>query len=272
MKAIKKGQIVALALSCALVCGALSAPLTASAEDAEDRYVGGELVSTYAIETVSYTSREVVENIQTPAGIPKYFNTNTNLTNCCGAVAGAIAVGYYDRYYPNMIADWESFIPNFMYTLQDYTYVPQTISSLYSLMKTNVVAEGVSQDEFKSGLTQYIKKQGYISDYTSLGKGTGFNYTAYKNAINNNKVSVLFISPSEIYTVSLQNGKDLISSMSINGKHIMIAYGYYEVKYTIGKTVRTDKYLQVATGYGTVETGYYKVSSKLDAAYIIEVA
>ena len=270
MKNTKKAQIVALALSCTLVCGAWGAPVAATAED--NRYVGGELISTYANETIEYTSKQVVADINTPANTPQYYNRDSSLTNCCGAVAGAIAVGYYDRYYSNMISDWDSFIYNAIYTLPDNTYVPATIKRLYTLMKTNVVAEGVSQDEFKSGLTAYAKEQGYTLGYSSLGSGTNFNYTNYKTAINNNKVSAVFVSPGNVYTISSQSGKDVLAPMSISGKHIMIAYGYYEVKYTIGSTTRTDKYLHVATGLNLVQKGYYRVSSQLDAAYVIEVS
>lgn len=271
MKKIKKTQVAALALSCVLVCGAWSAPIAATAQDA--RYVGGELISMYSDEIIEYSTKQEVADMHTPANVPFYYNNNNSLTNYCGAVAGAIAAGYYDRYYSEMISGWDSFVYNAIYTLQDNVHVPATINSLYSLMKTNVVAEGVSKAEFKSGLTEYAKKQGYTLGYSSLGTGNGFDYSSYKSAINKNKVSVLFVSPSNLYTISVQTGKDTVSTVAVTGKHIMIAYGYYEIKYTFsGGSSRTDKYLLVATGFNTTKRGFYKVSSQLDDAYVIEVS
>lgn len=171
-----------------------------------------------------------------------------------------------------MISGWESYYNGYLYKKQDTQYVPATIKTLYALMKTNVVAAGVSVDEFKSGLSEYAQNQGYSIGYASLGKGTGFNYNAFKTAIQNNRIAALFVSPSNLYTITAQSDKDVLTTKNISSNHIMIAYGYYEVKYTMGSSTRTDRYLQVATGFDFVTKAYYKIGSQLDVAYTIEVA
>lgn len=261
-------KTIALLLLCLPFCGGWTTAPAAAEQD--NRYVGGELIATYAEETISYVSKQVVENITTANGTPLYFAVS-GMQNGCGAVAGGIIVGFYDKYYANLILDWDSYYSSGMYKGQNGTFVKTLLFDLYDRMQTNVVAEGVSESEFKNGLKSYVTDHGYNLQYTSLGAGNSFNYSAFKTAVNNNQPTVLFVRPSNIYSLEHLENHDILVSSTISGNHVMVAYGYYEVKYTLANGTRTDKYLYVATGMSGSSTAFYKVGSYVDAAYQVKI-
>lgn len=268
MNKTNKIKTIAIIMLCLPFCGGWT---TAPDNQADDRYVGGELISTYASsETISYVSREVVENISTANGTPLY-SAVSGMQNGCGAVAGSIIVGFYDKYYANLIPDWDSYYSSGMYRIQNGTYVQTLLLDLYNRMQTNVVAPGVSEDEFKSGLRSYVTDHGYNLQYISLGAENNFNYSAFKAGISNNQPAVLLVQPSNFYLMNIKDNEDTITANTISGNHIMVAYGYYEVKYTLSNGIRTDKYLRVETGFSGSPTALYKVGSYIDAAYKVTI-
>ena len=240
--------------------------------------IGGGLgrltaATVYAVEYVNYSSKTVVEDVYTANYAPDYFAAGTDLENACGAVAGAIVVGFYDKYYDNMVPGWNSYYTaTGVYRKNDTANVGVFMRDLYSRMNTNVVAPGVSEDEFKSGLTGYINDKGYSVSYNSLGKNGSFDYGAFKSTVRNNQVSVLFVQPSYIYQIGSGNNLDAVSTTYISGNHIMVAYGYYEVEYTLSNGgTRHDVYLRVCTGWSEPTRGFYKVGSYLDSAYNVKI-
>ncbi|MDE5562499.1 MAG: hypothetical protein K2J01_03005 [Clostridiales bacterium] len=257
--------LVLLLLCLPFCCGWTSAPKQ------DNRYVGGELIATYASsETISYVSKQVIENISTANDTPEYFAVS-GMQNGCGAVAGGIIVGFYDKYYENLIPGWVSYYSSGMYKGQNGTYVKTLLFDLYDRMQTNVVAEGVSESEFKNGLQSYVVDHGYNLQYTSLGTGNNFNYNTFKTAVRNNEPAVLFVRQSNLYIYVADDNVDKVYTYSISGNHIMVAYGYYEVKYTLSNGTRTDKYLRVATGLSGETQAFYKIGSYVDAAYKVTI-
>lgn len=266
MKSHKKLAIAAFFLCIPFLGGWTSVP----AKTEEAGYTGGPLLATYASETISYTSKQVVEDIATANNAPAYYPID-GITNACGAVAGAIVVGFYDKYYEDLIPGWSSAYASGRYKSQDRTYVPALINDLYTRMKTNTTVAGVTESQCKTGLQNYAASKGYNLNYVSLGSGNSFNYTTFKAAVKNNDVSVLFVQPSNLYVISTDTNKDVLETYTISATHVMVAYGYYEVKYTTSGGTRTDKYLRVATGRSDVTTAYYKVGSYIDSAYQVKI-
>lgn len=272
MNKTNKIKTIALVILSLPFCGGWTAAIEQINPNASDRYVGGELISTYADETISYVSKQVIDEINTANGAPEY-SAVSGIQNGCGPVAGAIIVGFYDKYYDNLIPNWTSAYSNGRYKMQNNANVTPLLQDLYQRMQTNVVAPGVSESEFKNGLKSYVVDHGYNLEYNSLGNGNNFDYSAFKIAVNNNEPTVLFIRPSNYYILSEDNdNKDSITLGNINGNHIMVAFGYYEVKYTLSNgTTRTDKYLHISTGLSGWPTAFYKVGSYVDAAYQVKI-
>lgn len=267
MKKTNRIKTIALVMLCLPFCGGWT---SAPNNQPDNRYVGGELISTYASETISYVSKEVVSDITTANGTPRYSAVG-GMQNGCGAVAGAMIVGFYDKYYENLIPDWDSYYSTGRYKGQNGTTVQTLLFDLYDRMQTNVVAPGVSESEFKNGLKSYVTDHGYNLEYTSLGVGNSFNYNAFKTAVANNEPAVLLVQSSNLYFYQTINNEDVITTSNISGNHIMVAYGYYEVRYTLSNGTRTDKYLYVATGFSGSSAAFYKIGSYVDAAYKVTI-
>lgn len=265
MSKFKKPLIILVALICLLICGAWK---TTSV-----RYEYVSLIDSYSDINVFYTSRNVNADNQTKNGVPKY-ETFGNLTNACGAVAGAIAIGFYDKFYPDLIQGYESYFSSSgRYKAQDNIYIPSIINKLYSLMRTNIDGPGVTESEFQNGLKTYINNNGHSIEFQNININNNFDETAYKNAINSNKIVALLVQPGYLFNIGLGVGCDSINEIYISGNHIMIAYGYYNVSYYNGNSlIRTDNYIRVATGQPGVSIALYKiVPSQLDAAYILNI-
>lgn len=242
-------------------------------EDSEVRYADAPVYSVYATETISYTKKEVVDECETPGGCPTFYNTN--MSNACGVIAGAEIVAFYDKYYPDLIPNWVSYYEaSGKYRSQDATYIPALYQQLYTLMQTNVNGEGVSESEFTTGLKSYFTSHGSTMRLSSIKSGSSFNYTSCKNSINSNKVIVLFITPGDVYALSYGNGFDGVSSYTITGNHIMVAYGCLKINYYNSSGLfRSDIYLKVATGWNSPSTVLYKINTgNLQAGYTVNVS
>ncbi len=120
---------------------------------------------------------------------------------------------------------------------------------------------------------QYVNNNGYNLQYQSLGSGTNFNYEDYKKAIDSNKVVALLTLPCDVHSLTLGDTCDYVGAFNIAGPHIMVGYGYAQIKYYNEKGLfRTDTYLEVAVG-DNVKTALYRVeSNNLTAAYVVNIS
>ena len=267
MKKIKSFFLLTLAVLSLSMLGAW-APTGVSS--AEVRYADAQIYSLYVTETVSFDNKET----DAKTNFAPQYGTISGLVNACGAVAGTEIIGYYDKYYPNMIPNWESFYAaSGKYRLQDSVYIPSVMNELYTLMNTNVDGAGVSESDFVNGLKKYITGKGYGVNMQNVVSGTSIDFSACKTAINNNKVIALLSRATDVYSVSEGATQDTIVSASISDSHIMIASGYREIKYyKSGSLFRTDRYLVVSSGSQNLGLVYYKLNNhKLDSAYIVNI-
>lgn len=261
--------IALLSVVCAALVG-VTAP-AAQAEEAELRYYDGQLISTIANEYIYYTSRDLTMK-ETPGGCPTFYPDA--LADSCGAVAGAEVVAYYDKYYPDLIPDWDSYFPaTGTYRGPDSGHIVPLMEDLYYLMNTNVGGVGVTEEDFRTGLKTYVKNHNHRCSYTSVTSGSALNYNSCVNAIDNKKVIVLFTTAGNIYNVAQGDGYDMLVSQAITSNHIMVAFGYVQIKYyTNSQLTRTETLLKVATGFAMPGIMYYKINStNLVSAYAVNM-
>lgn len=241
--------------------------------NAELRYADAPMLSTYATETINYTRMIDFGPIDTANECPFYHGIS-DLTNACGATAGAEIVAFYDKYFPNLISNWVSYFdPVGVYRPQDTTIVPALMRDLYTRMRTNVDDVGVSETDFLNGLKSYINDAGYSVSYQSVMNGSTINYERCKNAIADNKLIVLFAGPTNVYSISTSGNTDYVYSTSIASAHIMVIFGYYEVNYYNNSGwFRSDIYLDVAVGKTGYTSKFYRIdSTSTEAAYIVNI-
>ena len=279
MKSIFK-KLTCLVATLIAVCGsAVSLTVnTASADQAlEGRYYDKPVASTRAagdVETINFAS---VDNIyiETPNRVPLYHNTT--FENACGALGGAIIVGYYDKYFENLIPNYTSYYTaTGRYRLQDSTHVPAMIQEMYTAMQTNVVAPGVSESECLDGLESYVEGKGYSLSYTAVKPYNGtFNHTAYQNAINNGQPVILFCDTVQLVIPFEYDTYHQIGVEQESQDHIIVGFGYQVYRYydVNGNNFRTDIYLAVATGWNPNDIGFVKINddSWLDSGFAVDI-
>ena len=225
-------------------------------------------------EIINYTSKEV-EYFETQNGVPLY-NPNTSLSNSCGATAGAIILGFYDKYYEELIPNYVGYnTATGKYRPNDLVYIPALMSELYDLMRINVDDVGVSEDDCLNGLKNYVIGKNYAISYTSIVSNNQVNKELLINSINDNKPILLFCGETEVIKISSNQNQDNLVKSTITENHIYVGYGFYTVKYFNGSTnFRTDLYMRVACGLFEFSDAYINISttiSSLDNGYAVSI-
>ena len=278
MKSILK-KLTCFVATLVAVCGSavsLTANTASADQTVEGRYYDKPVVSRAAgdYENISYADKESTY-IQTPNRVPLYYHGT--LENACGPIGGSIVVGYYDKYFQNLIPNYINYLTTTgKYRPQDSTYIPALIQEMYTAMQTNVVAPGVSESECLDGLEAYVEGKGYSISYTAVKPYNGtFSHTAYQNAINNGQPVILFCDTVQLVQVSEYDTYDQIGVAQESQDHIIVGFGYQIYRYydVNGNNFRTDKYLAVATGWNPNDIGFVKINddSWLDSGFAVDI-
>lgn len=233
-------------------------------------YGGAQPISYYAAsEQITYIQKQTISNIKTSNGAPNYY-PDASLPNGCGAAAGATILGFYDKYI-DIIKNWKSALPNGIYKKQDSVYVAKIMKDLFTEMKTNTVQPGITETDFKTGFQSSTQSLGFNVNYEYLGSGNSLNYNSMKSAFSNNKVVVLFIKPDNLISIDEGVNSDKITPTYLSANHILVAYGYYEIQYTLSSGTRTEAYLNVSPCINISGLQLYKVTTSLVSAYIVDI-
>lgn len=279
MKSILK-KLTCLVAAFTAVCGSAVCVTTNSAsadQSLEGRYVDRTVVSTRAAgdyESIYFNTFDSYY-IETPNRVPRYYS-NT-LENACGPIGGGIVVGYYDKYFENLIPNYTTYYTaTGKYRPIDNVYVPAMLQEMYTLMQTNVVAPGVSESECLNGLQDYVEGKGYSLSYTAVKPyGGSFNHTAYQNAINNGQPVILFCDSVQLVQAFEHDGYHQIGVAQESQDHIIVGFGYQIYRYydANGVNFRTDTYLGVASGWSPNNMGFVKINDEgwLDSAFAVDI-
>lgn len=235
-------------------------------------------VSAYASnvnnEIVNYTYKET-EFIETQNGVPLY-NPNTSLSNSCGATAGAIVLGFYDKYYENLIPNYIGYNTSTgKYRPNDLVHIPALMSELYDLMRINVDDVGVSEDDCLNGLKNYVTSKNHSISYSSIVQNKQVNKVQLTSSINANNPILLFCGNTELIKISSNQNQDNLVKSTITENHIYVGYGFYTIKYFNGSTnFRTDLYMRVACGLFEFSEAYINIATTInnfDNGYAISI-
>lgn len=232
--------------------------------DADTDYVSKEI-------RVYYTARSCDKNTLC-FGAPKYFNSGW--TSGCAAVAGGNLIGYYDRFYEDLIPNHEAgtaYGDLFIYNYED-EYVNSMISTLYAEM--NGSADGITEANFKSGMKKYCSGKGLSCDFTSLKSGSTINYNSVKNCINSGYPLVLFLNTYNICTLLEQQTLSQMFYEIHSGNHVMPGFGYTDVTYTLSDGSKSEyKFINVSTGWSDPRSAYFNIEycTNIVSAYKVDV-
>ena len=223
-------------------------------------------------------SAKVVEDVSHYSA-PAYKNANSGLTNACGPITGTNVLGFYDRWYENLIPN---FTPGLFRQEDKYLYLPTTTSAVNSamldlgnLMKT-IELGGTTSSNFKNGLKTYVNNQGYSFSYDSFySTQKTVNFDKLISAVNEGKVGVLMCSDYNFVSgITPLDGYVKVGKFISSYNHMLMVYGYEVIEYySNGTVIRRDTFLKVSNGSNSGVTGYLQLEDYLtiDEAIIINI-
>lgn len=271
-------KIICLILSA--ICITVSVPKVAN--QSETMYFGsgynGSIYEGSSTEYISYATKSENEYV-IKGGLPRYYDRGTK-ENTCANVAGAIALGYYDKTYDELIPNFKAarvIKDKVIYSAQTEA-VQAVIDKLYVSMDTNSTsAGGTTIAGFKNGLKSYVNGQGRSVLYSSVGQKDKINRQEYIDSVKSEQPIALFMSGYSLIPMtdfSETPTKDKLEIKHYSGNHVLIACGLKEVKYynSNGSLSQTLTLLTVATGY-SLDPIYYldlRGSSLIDS-YTIDI-
>lgn len=231
-------------------------------DGSQEIYYCGGTDYTVSTESFGYATKEV-EEYSINSSFPNYYCVNGELKNSCANSAGATIVGYFDRYYPDLIPDYtpgrtknSKYI---YYSMSYYAGLKQVvIDDLYSRMLTNVGREGTTQNNYRAGLSSYVSSKGLSITYNSVMTNGVFDLGKAKVQFANESPISLFLSGFNFSTFTDENNQISIQKRLYNSTHVAVAYGYVKTKYfnENGGLIKEITYLKVATILNEV-TGVY---------------
>jgi hypothetical protein len=246
----------------------------------EKGYENTITAGTIITETITYDSR-TVEQGKIAGGVPEYFDSNPVLTGTCAVQAGAVVLGYYGRYFPELTPGFKvgmNFGGTYVYLSEGQSGIIQDIiGDLYVRMGTNVGGGGTTATGFRNGLQSYVNSKNRSLTYTSVASNNVLNYNLFKTQVSNLKPTVLFFNSYNVIPsppLRTNGNVDTLERKIYPAMHVMIGYGYRNYNYYYnGVNFRNDTYIEVYTGVLEVAQGFIKLYdySTLVEAYAINI-
>ncbi len=233
---------------------------------------------TEVTQTVNNYATKETETYTIQYDLPNYMGSVYGVTSCANT-AGAIILGYYDRFYENLIPNYQSYtrIGSVVRYKTGTTEVFNLVNELYDLMGTDSYQLGTTFAGFQSGMQQYVTGKGYTYTTVNMFINGSLNMNSYKNAVQAGKPVALFLSGFAMFK-SLDEAipTDTITSDFYNSTHATVGCGYKIDKYynANGQLINTRNYLRIASGLEEYDIGYLNINGlgQLDRAISVEIS
>lgn len=199
---------------------------------------------------------------------PRFWGNN--LSGGCAAVAGGNIVGYFDRYYEDLIPNHTAGFDTengYNYYFADHA-VFSVIDKLYADMKGT--ANGISEANFKSGINKYCSRLGYTCELNSIMSSGKLNYMSVMSNMKANKPVVMFLSKFNNCEIGTIENVDYYHYDNYTGNHVMVGFGYRDIFYTLKDgSLMNYRMIKVATGFGDPSQAYFNIdyNTNVNAAY-----
>ena len=210
-------------------------------------YYGGGTNYTVQTYTITY-DHKTKETYIIQYGLPTHCPTTG--TSCANA-AGINIIGYYDRFYPNLVPNettYTVFGNNLMYKGMTAT-VQDICIQLADFMGTT--SSGTTFTGFNVGMASYAQQQGYSYSYTSVFTNGSFDFNKYKTAVQSGKPVAIFLNNYAFYDATTTEGNvDTVYNNVSPNTHVVAGCGYKSVVYynANNSVINTQIYLRVSTG------------------------
>lgn len=224
-------------------------------------YSGGDYF-TDKQQTINYASK-IPEEYSIKYDLPNYSG-KAGQSNCANT-AGGVILGYYDRFFENLIPNYQSYvrIGAVIRYKSASTNVDNMLDELYVLMDTDQGQLGTTYTGFQEGMKAYVENRGYTYSTTSLFSNGMFDFTKYKQAVKNNKPVAVFLQNFAMLNRIQENStQDIISSGYCALSHVAVGCGYKQDRYynAAGNLLDTRTYLKVASALEEYNIGYLNIN------------
>lgn len=221
--------------------------------------------------TVTYTSKTVDKD--SVCYLPPSYG-DIELSGACAAVAGTNILGFFDRYYEDLIPNHSAgytYYGYYVYNVAD-TYVCNVMRELYSDM--NGTAAGISESNFKSGMEKYCAKKSRSCNFTDLKSWGKLDYSAVKTCIKDCKPLVMFLNTYNICDVNGYDGYDILNYTKSTGNHVMVGFGYADITYTLSNGANANyQFIKVSTGFSDKKSAFFNINynTNIVSAYRVNI-
>lgn len=232
----------------------------------ETRYCGGATFIDHS-ETINYATKETT-SYSMQGDVPSYYGQFSG--SSCANVAGTIIIGYYDRFYEELIPDYKTYVKigaGIVYRMGSFE-TADVMRELYTLMGTDASSAGTTYNGFQSGMKEYVKKRNYTYSINNLG---ALELEKYKTEVELKRPVAIFLDNFSMKVAGEDSGtSEVINSRRCYSAHVVVGCGYKIDTYydSDGKVITTRTYLKVASGLNQFEIGYLCLDgkSKIDIA------
>lgn len=234
----------------------------------ESHYFGISTIYT-TTQTFSYSTK-TTESYFINTSVPAYYDT-ANRDYTCAPVAGANLIGFYDRYFPNLVPDIATGYArgtryNY-YAMSRYeTQLQSLINDLATRMGTN--SNGTNKDGFMTGFSSYVASRNLNVTFTNITQEvTNAFVLDFEQAVaqlkNGNPIA--FFTSGVNFTTFTDTGSSVSMTIkSANDNHIFVAYGYQKVIYYDASGNVLRKYISFSTSSGENGLkGYYVLNNNM---------
>ena len=222
---------------------------------------GGEVVfNNHAVNYIYRSFNEATDMYLLCGAHPDYVGIS-GINNICVPIAASNVIGYWDRFKPNLIPNYE---PGSLWNgIYFYDADRGPADDCTRQLATDMNAgSGTTVSECKSGMTTYCNRAGYSITYSSLMSNGSFNYTLAKNKLLAGQPVMIFSQGFSAYEIfpNEEEGNDAYIGITCNMNHAMAGFGFMSITYTLlDGTVTTLDFIRVATGQSVHSAGYYNI-------------
>ncbi|MBO5027391.1 MAG: hypothetical protein J6C79_02575 [Clostridia bacterium] len=208
--------------------------------------------------TITYDHKTVTESgIQ--YAVPNYSPATG--TSCANA-AGAILLGYYDRFYPELIPNFQTYLvigTGIVYRMESEE-VQDAMVELRTLMGTDDT--GTTYTGFNAGMTSYVQSKGYTYTITSLFTNNTFDFARYKTTVDGGTPVAFFLNGYAMAATVEGDGEDTINNSISGNTHVAIGYGYKEDIYydANNNVISTQRFIRVSSGLAIYGLCYFNMN------------
>lgn len=238
-------------------------------------YVGtGEAEFVTYSQTVNYVTKETTAEYSIEFDLPSYCGS-TGISTCANT-AGAVAIAYYDRFYENLIPNYQSYYsmgPAIMYKSAG-SEILSLINRLAELMLIGEPHEGTTFAEFQYGMETYVEEKGLTYTTTNVFLNGNFNMDRYKNSVHANKPVALFMMNfAMLGQTVVGDNMETIYSGYCAVPHVVVGCGYRTDVYYDGNgnVVSTRNYLKVASAIINYGISYMNINGITDIRNAISI-